>query len=804
MSFAVGSLLKNMGDNPPSMFPRGPVPLLRPQDIPGHRPSQPSRNTQHLQKGDLAVQFGLQNAPNVPAPASKLELTTVFVGNITDKASDTLIRQILMKCGFIVSWKRVQGASGRLQAFGFCEYSSPEAGLRAMRLLSGVQICDKKLLVKVDSKTRSQLDHYKQVQKQKHNGGEDFDIETAQVTIDEDKRILGEIEELLKENSSVDCDILHNFKKTHSGAAENLDGLEMNDETKNLVSKEIRSFRETYKDEKKEEKEGKDGKDGKERAKSPADRDRSRDRRRSRSRDRGGRDRGEAREREREREREKEREKEKEREREREKEKEREKERERERERRRREREERERTDRKRDESRDRGGERGGERERRSTPSKRRSSSPHERDVDDEEVDRIRLEKIRRDKDNAYMERVRDWELRERKRLRELEKQIQKEEKKKEEEEEERANLLEFLEDYDDDKDDVKYYRGSALARRLRDRELEIQADSRDKQREMEEIEEILRKQMSEGSGSDLNKRIQKEVNKQTGRIVKETIDLDPKPLDRMPVPAAAPAATQLRPAPVTSAPAVEQPKQHHPAPAPAKQQPVSNGRQEPLRPTFTEQPMDDMDDSPGTQPMSSPSPAPSPAAAPSPIRMQQPTNKPNLKRDHTQENGQQEQAQPKRFGFGMKVQPVSKKIGAVFNNDDDNSTTEEPKKKLSRLDEEASVEEKRKQIKTLIEKIPTVKEDLFAYELKWDIVDEQLVEKRIKPWINKKIFEYIGEEEQTLVDFICSKVLSKSNATNILEDVAMVLDEESEVFVVKMWRLLIYETEAKCLGLVK
>lgn len=30
------------------------------------------------------------------------------------------------------------------------------------------------------------------------------------------------------------------------------------------------------------------------------------------------------------------------------------------------------------------------------------------------------------------------------------------------------------------------------------------------------------------------------------------------------------------------------------------------------------------------------------------------------------------------------------------------------------------------------------------------------------------------------------------------------VLDEESEVFVVKMWRLLIYETEAKNLGLVK
>lgn len=33
---------------------------------------------------------------------------------------------------------------------------------------------------------------------------------------------------------------------------------------------------------------------------------------------------------------------------------------------------------------------------------------------------------------------------------------------------------------------------------------------------------------------------------------------------------------------------------------------------------------------------------------------------------------------------------------------------------------------------------------------------------------------------------------------------VFQVLDEEAEVFIVKMWRLLIYETEAKKIGLVK
>lgn len=77
-------------------------------------------------------------------------------------------------------------------------------------------------------------------------------------------------------------------------------------------------------------------------------------------------------------------------------------------------------------------------------------------------------------------------------------------------------------------------------------------------------------------------------------------------------------------------------------------------------------------------------------------------------------------------------------------------------------------------------------------------------MEKRIRPWINKKITEYIGEEEQALLDFICTKLQAHSSATSILDDVAMVLDEEAEVFVVKMWRLLIYEIEAKKLGLAK
>jgi RNA-binding protein 25 len=45
---------------------------------------------------------------------------------------------------------------------------------------------------------------------------------------------------------------------------------------------------------------------------------------------------------------------------------------------------------------------------------------------------------------------------------------------------------------------------------------------------------------------------------------------------------------------------------------------------------------------------------------------------------------------------------------------------------------------------------------------------------------------------------------MSKKSAETILSDIRVVLDDEAEVFVVKMWRLIVYEIEAKRNGLSK
>lgn len=83
--------------------------------------------------------------------------------------------------------------------------------------------------------------------------------------------------------------------------------------------------------------------------------------------------------------------------------------------------------------------------------------------------------------------------------------------------------------------------------------------------------------------------------------------------------------------------------------------------------------------------------------------------------------------------------------------------------------------EERKKLIKDLIERIPTIKDELFAFTLSWEYVNEVLVEKRLKPWINKKICEYIGDEEPSLVSFICEKIAGRTEPKKILGDLAMV-----------------------------
>ncbi|KAM4529737.1 RNA-binding protein 25b isoform 3-T3 [Fundulus diaphanus] len=740
--------------------------------------------------------------------------TTVFVGNISEKASDMLIRQLLAKCGIVLSWKRVQGASGKLQAFGFCEYKEPESTLRALRLLHDLQIGDKNLLVKVDAKTKAQLDEWKAKRKTangQNNKAEDGVAEEEEVLDEETKRrdqvVKDAIDGLMREYAvelnapSQDDDANRRKRKKEKKEEDDINTIDIEEDKRDLISREISKFRDTHK--KLEEE-----KDKREKERLEFERER-REREKERERERERRDR--------------EREKERERERKRERDLERERDRDRDKERERRTRE----TERERERDWDR--ERSAERSRsRELSRDRERERDKKRDQEDEEdaYERRKLERKLRDKEAAYQERLKNWELRERKRARDFAKEAERDDERRREMVKEGKRLKEFLEDYDDDRDDPKYYRGSALQKRLRDREKEMEVDERDRKREKEELEEIRQRLLDEGH-PDPDAELRRMEEEEEERLRQPPVIPEPEPEVQHERHRGSRDHRERRQEPEPKAKPA--PRPHH-----SDDEEVEEGEEE-----DSANDEDAVEAKPPSKPMMRPiTAAPSVSSASGNASPNTPGEESPCGIIIPHENSPpdalpQEENRPK-IGLSLKLgatgspsQPNAGKrkklpVDSVFNKFDDEEADEAPRKrKLVPLDYDddkslgvdgaglssikgANTEEKRKHIKSLIEKIPTAKPELFSYPLDWSMVDTTLMERRVRPWINKKIIEYIGEEEATLVDFVCSKVMAHSMPQSILDDVAMVLDEEAEVFIVKMWRLLIYETEAKKIGLAK
>lgn len=160
-------------------------------------------------------------------------------------------------------------------------------------------------------------------------------------------------------------------------------------------------------------------------------------------------------------------------------------------------------------------------------------------------------------------------------------------------------------------------------------------------------------------------------------------------------------------------------------------------------------------------------------------------------------------------IGTKINMTKMEMKMNGVF--EDDNEEEPPPKKKMKpfQISSEERIatltpEERKRMIRELIDTIPKTKDAIFSFPIHWDLLDSNLIETRIKPWVAKKVIHYIGEEEPALVTFICDCIKNKTDPKKLILDLSMVVDEEADSFVTKMWRLIIYETEAKRTGLTK
>ncbi|PGH16730.1 hypothetical protein AJ79_01603 [Helicocarpus griseus UAMH5409] len=110
--------------------------------------------------------------------------------------------------------------------------------------------------------------------------------------------------------------------------------------------------------------------------------------------------------------------------------------------------------------------------------------------------------------------------------------------------------------------------------------------------------------------------------------------------------------------------------------------------------------------------------------------------------------------------------------------------------------------EERAQAARQLAADIPSDKEGLWNWQVNWEFVDESVLGEQLKPFVEKKIMEYLGVQEQMLVDVVEEHIRKRAPPQELVEQLEGALDEEAEVLVKKLWRMIIFFSESEKRGL--
>ncbi|WCJ38412.1 RNA-binding motif protein 25 [Euphorbia peplus] len=746
---------------PPGMLPLGSRPLV--PGIPGVRPIIPPIMR-----------------PAIPSitPAEKPQ-TTVYVGKIAPSVDNDFMLSLLRICGPVKSWKRAQvPTDGTPRAFGFCEFEGAEEVLRALRLLSKFNIDGQELMLNVNQATREYLQRY--VEKKTENS-KDIKENQAASTDKEDGSSLVAKSEPLKSSEASDSD--KGNKENHDNATLGIVTDEDREGDKEALEKLTSMIEERLKTRplppppppprlpadgvattyselpaksrdgdpdpdviRHEDDKNDDDATSENKAASEQDRPETSSPDRSRKYDRRSRD-----------------------------------------------------------------------RERDLKREKEREIERYEREA---ERERIRKEREQRRKieeaEREYEERLKDWEYRER----EKEKQRQYEKEKDKERERKRRKEILYDEEGDDDDNLGKRWRRNVLEEKRRKRLREKEEDMADRLKEEEEIAEAkLRAEEDKLQEADPSKLPTDYTTNGSEKKVppeEENIELGDKALEHDEGDSGD-EVLQNGTVDESSAASLAESDMQHSGNAPARKLGfglVGSGKRAAVPSVFHEEDDDEAhkdkkmrplvpidystEELEAVQPTVSDAQPPNLAAAAEfAKRISNVTSKeekPDVERERSRRSHDNRSSQRDRD-----------------RNDDSNNRMRDEKDKIHDRDrnrehglDKVKTPDKQKLMdaKQLIDMIPKTKDELFSYEINWAVYDQHQLHDRMRPWISKKITEFLGEEEATLVDYIVSSTQEHVKASQMLEMLQSILDDEAEMFVLKMWRMLIFEIKKVETGL--
>ncbi|UMM34510.1 hypothetical protein L5515_007556 [Caenorhabditis briggsae] len=667
-----------------------------------------------------------QHPPHQQANHHKTELTpAVFVGNISEKCSDEFIQKILNECGEVASWKRIK-SNGKFPCFGFCTFVDLEGTLRALRILHEFHLGDKKLTVKAEEKVREDL-RKNAIENRKKQGKKELKLKPDELPADEDD---------LKKDEEIRLKILHWMETDHKELFSITEDGEISEDTKKT----------------RDGKSDKQGSSSSSHKKEPVLPAKNQERKTVTTNETVTAAVGleaeiellavqEAKIR------------------------------------------------------------------RRARSLEEAAQAPVHlqilyrlplvarrirlaldlvllNDSDDAREKRM-IKQMMKEKEQAYHARLKRWESRERGMAKKYEREERKEKDRQKSVQKEAKRLKIFLEDYDDERDDSKYYKSSQFFQRKRDYEKEREADQKDRLQEIQEIEE-LKKQIMAEAANDTSINVEEEAKKRhqikedEARRRMRADSGSPNPHQPLGQSANGDNMESSSEDESDSEKAVvkEEVKEE------PKEVPMDHG-EGPSEPQVSED-------------LSGANSAGAWKAIGDDSSLVSQITRPSA-------NGNQQAAPLKKEASPM---PIAQRLSGVFGNDDDEDD-ENKKKKMKPFEitreermQVMSDDEKKALTKQIIKKIPLTKEELFVHKIEWDQLDQKWMDTRIRPWVSKKVSSFLGEEDKSLCDFICEQIGQQATPEQILKDVAMIIDEDAEQFVVKMWRLLIYEGQARRMGI--
>ena len=83
--------------------------------------------------------------------------------------------------------------------------------------------------------------------------------------------------------------------------------------------------------------------------------------------------------------------------------------------------------------------------------------------------------------------------------------------------------------------------------------------------------------------------------------------------------------------------------------------------------------------------------------------------------------------------------------------------------------------EEKEEAVRQLASDIPNDKNGLWAWKVQWTYVDETIIVEKLKPFVEKKIMEYLGVLEQDVVDNVLNAIREKKSPEELVEGLQFV-----------------------------